>query len=306
MIASRLAVATLVVVGINIYIEQIRPSVFGLETQRPAIVETVLQEKPAPPKPPAPVAEPKATITIEPDSRFQPPEEVYDESNQEEVVQQLRKHAEDLVELESRRSDLHMKLIGVSSEEDLSALLEELESLKVTLKFKETKIEELGQGLGKQALGDLVATIETELKQRKLEREAVKAEHRQEELDFSKQSLVKADFSGQDLRGADFSRAMLTGANFQGADLSGADLHGAHMQDADFTGAILVKADLHRARMESAVLRDADLRGANLERARLLKADLTNADLRGARTHNMRLEGATMDGMKSDELERLE
>ena len=74
-------------------------------------------------------------------------------------------------------------------------------------------------------------------------------------------TLVKAVFTGADLRSAYLRGAYLTGADLTGANLTGADLTGTYLRGADLRGANLTGADL-----TGAYLRGADLTGADLKK----------------------------------------
>ncbi|MEB3321801.1 MAG: pentapeptide repeat-containing protein, partial [Synechococcaceae cyanobacterium] len=78
-------------------------------------------------------------------------------------------------------------------------------------------------------------------------------------MDYAKQQLIGADFSGADLREVTFSLTNLREADLSGADLRGATLFGAKLQDADLSG-----ADLRGATLDSAVFEGTDLRDARL------------------------------------------
>ena len=90
-------------------------------------------------------------------------------------------------------------------------------------------------------------------------------------MDYAKQSLIGADFSGADLRGVTFNLTNLREANFRGADLRGASLFGAKLQDAD-----MADTDLRDATLDSAVFE-----GTNLNNAVLVDAFAFNTKFRG-------------------------
>ncbi len=95
-------------------------------------------------------------------------------------------------------------------------------------------------------------------------------------LEYNKEILLGADFSGRDLTDSSFSKAYLRQSNFSGANLSGVSFFAANLESANFTG--------------------ANLSNATLDSARLIKANLTNANLEGAFAANTRFDGATIDG----------
>ena len=67
--------------------------------------------------------------------------------------------------------------------------------------------------------------------------------------------------------------ATVVGADLSYADLRGADLRGADLSDADLSGADLSDADLSYADLRGADLSDADLSYANLRGANLIGAE---------------------------------
>jgi uncharacterized protein YjbI with pentapeptide repeats len=95
-------------------------------------------------------------------------------------------------------------------------------------------------------------------------------------LNYTKQNLVEADFSGKDLRDGLFDHANLRSANFSHANLQGVRFFAANLEGANFEG--------------------ADLRGADLESARLTDANFTNANLEGAFATNTLVGGVTITG----------
>lgn len=95
-------------------------------------------------------------------------------------------------------------------------------------------------------------------------------------VDYNKDFLVDADFSGRDLTDASFTKANLRGANLSQANLSGVSFFGANL--------------------EAANLENANLTNATLDTARLARANLKNAVLEGAFAFNAKFDGATIDG----------
>ncbi|MGL5058878.1 MAG: pentapeptide repeat-containing protein [Microcoleus sp.] len=95
-------------------------------------------------------------------------------------------------------------------------------------------------------------------------------------LDYNREALVGADFTGRVLTDDSFTKANLRSSNFTDADVRGVSFFAANMQEANFTG--------------------ANLSGATLDLARLVKANLTNAVLEGAFAYNTKFEGAVIDG----------
>lgn len=95
-------------------------------------------------------------------------------------------------------------------------------------------------------------------------------------LEYNKEILIEADFSGRDLTDSSFSKANLRYSNFSNANLSGVSFFAANL--------------------ESANLQNANLTNATLDSARLIKADLTNAILEGAFAASAKFDGAIIDG----------
>jgi Pentapeptide repeats (8 copies) len=54
---------------------------------------------------------------------------------------------------------------------------------------------------------------------------------------MTRDEILSAVKSGEDMRGTNLNGANLHGADLSGADLSGADLHGANLNDANLDGA---------------------------------------------------------------------
>jgi uncharacterized protein YjbI with pentapeptide repeats len=111
-------------------------------------------------------------------------------------------------------------------------------------------------------------------------------------LEYNKEILVEADFSGRDLTDSSFTKANLRQSNFSHANLNGVSFFAANLESANLEG--------------------ADLRNATLDSARLVRANLTNALLEGAFAANARFDGAIIDGadftdtlLRSDEQKKL-
>lgn len=111
-------------------------------------------------------------------------------------------------------------------------------------------------------------------------------------LEYNKEILVEADFSGRDLRDSSFTKANLRQSNFSGANLRGVSFFAANLESANLTG--------------------VDLTNATLDSARLIKANLTNAVLEGAFAANAKFDGAIIEGadftdvlLRSDEQKKL-
>ncbi|BAU44299.1 Secreted effector protein pipB2 [Leptolyngbya sp. O-77] len=95
-------------------------------------------------------------------------------------------------------------------------------------------------------------------------------------LDYNRENLVDADFSGRDLTDSSFTKANLRNANLSHTQLQGVSFFAANL--------------------ESANLEAANLTNATLDSARLVEANLKNAILEGAFAFNARFEGAIIDG----------
>lgn len=109
-------------------------------------------------------------------------------------------------------------------------------------------------------------------------------------------TLIEADLTGANLKGAKFkysnlSNANLTGANLIGADLTGVNLSNANLAGADLTNAILIGADL-----TNAILTGATLNSANLSQVNLTGANLTNANLNNVKLSKTIFTGANTNG----------
>lgn len=95
-------------------------------------------------------------------------------------------------------------------------------------------------------------------------------------LEYNKEILVEADFSGRDLTDSSFTKANLRQSNFSHANLKGVSFFAANLESANLEG--------------------ADLTNATLDSARLIKANLTNAVLEGAFAANAKFDGAMIEG----------
>lgn len=95
-------------------------------------------------------------------------------------------------------------------------------------------------------------------------------------VDYNKEFLVGADFSGRSLTDASFTKANLRESNLSGADLHGVSFFGANLEGANLTG--------------------ANLQNATLDTARFSRANLSNANLAGAFAFNAKFDGAMIDG----------
>ncbi|AFZ25018.1 putative low-complexity protein [Cylindrospermum stagnale PCC 7417] len=95
-------------------------------------------------------------------------------------------------------------------------------------------------------------------------------------LEYNKEILVGADFSGRDLSDSSFAKANLRQSNLSHTNLNGVSFFAANLESANLEG--------------------ADLRNSTLDSARLVRANLTNALLEGAFAANARFDGAIIDG----------
>lgn len=97
-------------------------------------------------------------------------------------------------------------------------------------------------------------------------------------LDYVRESLIGADFSGKDLRDSEFTKANLRQSNFSHADLRGVSFFAANLEEANLEGANLSGATLDSARFNRANLTNAILEGAFVANARFAGAIITGAD----------------------------
>ncbi len=100
-------------------------------------------------------------------------------------------------------------------------------------------------------------------------------------------SIVGAQLSGVDLRGADLTSAFLANAvlnhaHLEDANLLSADLTHAQLIDTHLEGSDLLGANLKEVQARGVHLAGADLTLANLKGAKLVSADLSRARLTGA------------------------
>ena len=100
-------------------------------------------------------------------------------------------------------------------------------------------------------------------------------------MDYSKQALIEADFSNQDLSGVTFNLTNLLKANLSGSNLEGASLFRAKLQEADLsdsnlTGATLDSAVLEGTNLNNAILKDAFAFDTKFEGVNIQGADFTN------------------------------
>ncbi len=95
-------------------------------------------------------------------------------------------------------------------------------------------------------------------------------------LDYNKEILIEADFSGRDLTDASFTKANLRQSNFSKSNLTGVSFFAANLESANLEG--------------------TNLTNATLDSARLIRANLTNAVLEGAFAASTKFDGAIIDG----------
>lgn len=95
-------------------------------------------------------------------------------------------------------------------------------------------------------------------------------------VQYNKEILVGADFSGKVLTDASFTKANLRNSNLSHTDLRGVSFFGANL--------------------EAANLEAANLSSATLDTARLVKSNLKDAILEGAFAFNADFRGAIIDG----------
>jgi len=133
-------------------------------------------------------------------------------------------------------------------------------------------------------------------------------------INVSYVNLAKADFSGENLRGASITFSNLQYANFQKANLYGVDFYNGVLCGSNFTGANcygigLRNCDLRNTIFRRANLTEADMSGdstddsgnyhVDLRYADLKQANLTNADLEGADLRHTDLTKAIIKGIKN-------
>ncbi len=111
-------------------------------------------------------------------------------------------------------------------------------------------------------------------------------------LEYNKEILVEADFSGRDLTDSSFTKANLRSSNFSHSNLRGVSFFAANLESGNFQG--------------------SDLSNATLDSARLVKANLTNAVLEGAFAASAKFDDAIIDGadftdvlLRQDEQDKL-
>jgi uncharacterized protein YjbI with pentapeptide repeats len=119
---------------------------------------------------------------------------------------------------------------------------------------------------------------------------------------FIETSLINANLSEAEGRGACFVLANLSGAALVQADFSGAQLSKATLLGACLNGANLLKANLFHADLYGADFTGATLTGANLFAANLVRTNFTGADLTGCRVYgisawSLKLEGAVQEAL---------
>ncbi len=94
--------------------------------------------------------------------------------------------------------------------------------------------------------------------------------------DYTKDVLIRVDFSGRDLRDSQFNHTNLRQSNLSNTNLRAVNLFAANLELVDLSG--------------------ANLSFATLESARITGANLNNAVLEGAYTSNAKFDGSTIDG----------
>jgi uncharacterized protein YjbI with pentapeptide repeats len=95
-------------------------------------------------------------------------------------------------------------------------------------------------------------------------------------VDYNREFLVNADFSGKVLTDASFTKANMRSANLSGSNLQGVSFFGANLEGANLEG--------------------TNLRSATLDSARFVNANLKNAVLEGAFAFNTKFNGADIEG----------
>ena len=134
-------------------------------------------------------------------------------------------------------------------------------------------------------------------------------------------SFRGADLRGANVWGANFNRCDLTGANLEGIegadwaqwsnsaprarDFRGVQWRSASLSHRNFTDCDLEGADLRHSHLNFADFSGANLRGANLRncimvQANFINANLSDCDLRGVNLEHVKLQGACLDGARTD------
>ena len=103
-------------------------------------------------------------------------------------------------------------------------------------------------------------------------------------LDYGKQSLIGADFSGSDLKGATFYLTDLQDANLSDCELQNATLYGAKLKDTN-----LSNSNLREVTLDSAILDGTDLSNTNLEDSFAYSTQFQNVKINGADFSNVYL-----------------
>ena len=103
-------------------------------------------------------------------------------------------------------------------------------------------------------------------------------------LDYFKQSLLGADFSGSDLQGATFYLTDLQDADLSDCNLQNASLYGAKLKDTN-----LSNSNLREVTLDSAVLDGTDLTNTNLEDSFAYSTQFENVKIKGADFTNVYL-----------------
>lgn len=106
---------------------------------------------------------------------------------------------------------------------------------------------------------------------------------------------VTGDFSGKTLMGTDFRNRDLSGLNFSNAKLTAAKFDGSNLTGANFTGAKIQGASFADATLTDVLFHNAQAQTAHFERAVLMNADLSQANFAGAVLTDADLRGAKMD-----------
>tara|TARA_Y100001968_G_C19409756_1_gene745651 strand:+ start:913 stop:1392 length:480 start_codon:yes stop_codon:yes gene_type:complete len=104
-------------------------------------------------------------------------------------------------------------------------------------------------------------------------------------MDYSKQALIEADLSNQDLSGVTFNLTNLLKANLSGSNLEGASLFRAKLQEAD-----LSNANLKGVTLDSAVLEGTNLENAILEDAFAFDTKFTDVNIYGTDFTNIMMD----------------
>ncbi len=97
-------------------------------------------------------------------------------------------------------------------------------------------------------------------------------------IDYNRENLVGADFSGQVLTDSQFTKANMRNSNLSNTDLREVRFFATNLESANLEGANLSYATLDAARLTNANLKNAILEGAFASNAKFQGANIEGAD----------------------------